>query len=189
LLLPCVKDEIANSLSGVYETVKNRVSLINDELDSDLKDIEVSEFSISLPAPQKIADLIQNIQFRVMDEIESELDTKGMGVQALAVMAVPALASKILSKSQTKRHMAYRGTESFLHPSLMSTQMKIINKPSKRSTVIYATHNWSFVPENEKNILGINKVGRETRLQEFGLIDEAREILHGTLGVQISHSR
>lgn len=89
LLLPSVKLEIAENLSTVYETVKNSISSVNMLLNKYMNEVGLSSFSIRLTAPDRVADLIQDINFRLQDEdeIESELESKGMGIQSLVVTA------------------------------------------------------------------------------------------------------
>jgi hypothetical protein len=98
LILPSVKQEIAEGLSSVYETIKSSIGSVNSSLNSYMNDIGLSPFSIRLSAPEDVAELIQEIKFRVEDEgaVESELDSKGMGIQVFSSYCFNAMVAAIL---------------------------------------------------------------------------------------------
>ena len=58
LILPSVKQEIAEGLSSVYETIKRSIASVNKSLNSYMNDIGLSPFSIKLSAPDNVAELI-----------------------------------------------------------------------------------------------------------------------------------
>ena len=122
-----------------------------------MNDIGLSTFSIRLSAPEEVTELIENIEFRLEDEIESELETKGMGIQALAITASMLWLQQFYEKNHRSVLWLIEEPKSFLHPSLMLAQSKIIDKLSERSTVIYATHALSFVPSKSQLIIGVQK--------------------------------
>jgi hypothetical protein len=85
ILLPSIKHAIADHLSPAYETVKDSIRSLNEQLNKFVDGIGLASFSIKLSIPEVVADLIKNIEFRLEDETETELASKGMGIQAIAL--------------------------------------------------------------------------------------------------------
>jgi AAA15 family ATPase/GTPase len=185
ILLPSVKLEIAETLSTVYEMVKNSISSVNTALNKYMNDIGLSTFSIRLSAPEEVTELIENIEFRLEDEIESELHSKGMGIQALAVTASMLWLQQFYEKNHRSVLWLIEEPESFLHPSLMLAQSKIIDKLSERSTIIYATHALSFVPSKCQLIVGVQKESQRTQLVSYRTAHEATTSLRKLLGLRL----
>jgi energy-coupling factor transporter ATP-binding protein EcfA2 len=185
LLLPSIKLEIAESLSTVYETVKRSISSVNDELNRYMHEIGLSDFSLVLTAPENVSDLIHNIKFNLKDEIESELDTKGMGIQAIAVTASMLWLQRFYRKAHRSVIWLIEEPESYLHPNIMSAQAKILTKLSEDSTVIYATHALSFIPNDVKAIVGLEKNAKITRVILYKTARAAIELIRRALGSKL----
>ena len=188
LILPSVKQELAVNLSSVYETVKSSIASVNISINRYMADIGLSTFAIRLSAPDDVADLIQEIKFRIQDEdlIEGELEAKGMGVQSLAVTASMLWLQQFYMKNGRSVIWLIEEPEFFLHPSLMSAQGKIIDRLSKESSVLYTTHSLSFTPSDRNNIIGVKKEKYRTIVATFRNTYEATESLRRDLGLRLA---
>jgi predicted ATP-dependent endonuclease of OLD family len=77
--------------------------------------------------------------------------------------------------------------ESFLHPSLISAQSKILSKLSEEASVLYTTHSLGFIPSHKNDILGIKKDENRTSCITYRTTFEATESLRKNFGVKLGH--
>jgi hypothetical protein len=184
LLLPSLKQALSENLSSVYETVKSGIRAVNDQLNKYMTELGLSLFQIRLTPPDDVADLIKDIHFRLEDEIESELSSKGMGIQALAMMSSIVWLQELYHRNQVSVVWLIEEPESFLHPSLLTFQKKILGRLSKHATVIYATHALGLIPYDPKAIVGIEKEEKRSIKREFKNNNDATRQLRSLLGVR-----
>src|SRR6516225_3064805 len=85
-----------------------------------------------------------------------------MGIQSLAVTASMLWLQQFYRKRGRSVIWLIEEPESFLHPSLMPAQSKILTKLSEEASVLYSTHSLSFIPASKNDILGIIKENNRT---------------------------
>ena len=119
--------------------------------------------------------------------MESELDSKGMGIQSLAVTASLLWLQQFYRKRGRSVIWLIEEPEFFLHPSLMSAQLKILTKLSEEASVLYSTHSLSFIPGNKNDILGIKKDDNKTHSITYRSTYDATKSIAAESRSRLSH--
>lgn len=176
------KLEDTRAYQDALEKISELQKPVLENLGSDLCDL-VREFlpevkSIRIELPDRAAALRRNSKLYVDDGSETELKSKGDGIQSLTALALTRQAGKDTAQGR-EIVLAIEEPEAHLHPRAIHQLKKVLSEISQTQQVVITTHSPIFV---NKQSIGSNVLVEKKRAKKATAIHQIRE----SLGVRMS---
>ncbi|NML67548.1 ATP-binding protein [Hymenobacter sp. RP-2-7] len=188
LLAPLLRKITADALSSHIPDVASKISDVSNRLNEQLELAGLSNLKASFIIPENsLESFFTNFDFVLEDPAKTPIYEKGMGIQSTALIASFLWITQEMKRQAKNVIWLLEEPESYLHPELSVSCLRILSELEKESLVIKTTHSLSFVPQDPDRIKGvtINSVGR-TEVSSYRTYVEATSSLRRNLGVRFS---
>lgn len=172
--------------SAEYQNALGKISELQqpvlDGLGNNLRDL-VKEFlpevkSIRIALPDRAQALRQNSRLYVDDGTETELKSKGDGVQSLTALALTRQAARDAANGR-ELVLAIEEPEAHLHPRAIHQLKRVLSEISLTQQVVVTTHSPLFV---NKQSIGSNVIVDKKKAKKATSVKQIRDCL----GVKMS---
>ncbi len=187
-LLPHIREYIADLLRDQAEKVGQALSIVSDQISSNLSNAGLGGITCQLELPEKsFVKALSRFDFFINDGERTSYSQKGSGIQAATALGCFGWISRREAQKGKNVVWLIEEPESYLHPALMDSCRKIIRELSDVSGVFITTHAIGFVPADHDRIMQ-TAYGKEggTVFSKFKGYAEATESLRSSLGVRFS---
>lgn len=186
-ILPKIKEDISCLLAEQVENIEKSLNKISDDIAKVLIRSGFDNLSPSFRLPMGgIEGFLGNIDYFLSDPECSDISTKGMGVQSVAMLSAFSWVSNINKKNGKSTIWLVEEPEAFLHPDMGSRCNSLLQELGECSQVFFTTHNVGFIPTDMKSLVGVHVDDKNTMISKYSTYKEAAEQLRGSLGVKLS---
>jgi len=154
-----ILEEIAEILedktSEIHSSLSNIGNSINSILENNCKTKEIN-FIFDIQK-DNIRSLLAKLPIFLQDNHLTKLKDKGMGIQAMAILAALVWVNKKIIINKKNAIWLIEEPESHLHPELQKYCHKLIDKLREESQVFITTHSLGFIGNNVNKLIGVTK--------------------------------
>jgi len=174
--------EASSDYQDALVQISNLQQPVLERLGNNLRDL-VREFlpdvnSIRIVLPDRAQALRQNSRLYVDDGTETELKSKGDGVQSLTALALTRQAAADAAQGR-ELILAIEEPEAHLHPHAVHQLKKVLTEISLTQQVVVTTHSPLFV---NKQSIGSNVIVNKKKAKRAATVKQIRDCL----GVRMS---
>lgn len=187
LLVPFLKRSVANILSDKIQDINNNLKEISDNLDRQLAIAGLPNISAEFKLPNNsIEQFLNNFEFHLSDPNKTEIDRKGMGIQASAILASFVWITNEEAKLNKNTIWLIEEPESYLHPDLASSCHRMLEQLRSISLLVTTTHSLGFVNQDPRKVVGTMINENQTRVIKYDSYLDATASIRKALGVRFS---
>ena len=187
LLIPFIKEHVANALEDKIHEIEQSLSLTASSLTDALNDSGLSDISVKFDIPNKeLTDLISGFEFKLLDPNETTLFKKGVGIQSTAILSSFDWITQKELENGLEVIWLIEEPEAFLHPTLNDVCKKLLYRINAKCLVVVTTHSLSFVPQDPKFTAGVTMEGGKTLVNRYNTYRESTEAIRKAIGVRFS---
>ena len=187
LLLPFIKRAVSRVLDDKILEISASLKEISNHLDSQLASSGLPNIKSSFSIPNdSIEELLSQFEFHLSDPNKTNIDKKGMGIQASAILASFLWITKEEQGLNKKTVWLIEEPESYLHPQLAESCNKILNELHKESLLITTTHSMGFVHQDPQRVVGTSIEENTTKISKYNTYIEATSSIRKSLGIRFS---
>lgn len=187
LLAPFLRRLAAKALQPHVESVLTDLGMVASRLNSQLHAAGLSNLSASFTFPgNSLERLFTNFDFVLEDPAKTPLYEKGMGIQATALLASFLWVTQEQKANGKSVIWLLEEPESYLHPQLSTSCLRILTELEKESLVVKTTHALNFVPQDPEKVRGVFINSSRTEISSFKTFAEATTRLREYLGIRFS---
>ena len=157
LLLPFIKRSVASVLKDKIKDINDNLSEISQTLDEQLRLAGLTHITSHFSLPnESLEELIDRFEFHLSDPNKTEIDRKGMGIQASAILASFLWITKEEAKISKNTIWLIEEPESYLHPELAESCHRMLEKLRSESLLVTTTHSLGFVNQDPSSTVLLN---------------------------------
>ena len=187
LLNPVLRNIAAAAIMpqiSAIETELNRAAGYLNEVfrSAGLDDIEAS-FEVPGGSHER---LLRGFDLMLADPDKTTIFQKGQGIQSIALLASFLWITRVEAKAGKNTIWLLEEPESYLHPELSQSAIKMLEAVRSEALVVLTTHSLAFVPTDPGRIAGTSLVDGRTRVEIFDTYVEATGRIRASLGVRFS---
>ncbi|MEJ2017020.1 MAG: AAA family ATPase [Maritimibacter sp.] len=186
LIEPYLIESVFQSLAPSLSAAQSDLGEIAREVNSHLRDAELSQYQVSFELPNDATDLIRSIGFSILDPQKTPVFDKGMGIQSVSLLGALCWISKREKGNGKTVLWLLEEPESYLHPELLRQSQALIHQLAEDSQVIITTHSLGFIPSEPKHVVGLERGTGWTSATTFSTYAEATDHIRRSLGVRFS---
>nr|MDA3947057.1 AAA family ATPase [Helicobacteraceae bacterium] len=187
LLLPFIKRSVTRVLEDKISDINSNLSDISKTLDAQLKLAGLSHITSHFSLPnESLEDLIDRFEFHLSDPNKTEIDRKGMGIQAAAILASFLWITHEEAKISKNTVWLIEEPESYLHPALAESCHKILEQLRSEALLVTTTHSLGFVNQDPKKVVGTELDKENTKVVQYDSYVEATISIRSAVGVRFS---
>lgn len=185
-ILPHLRESIGGLLQNQLTEVLKSLDLISNGINETmvLSGIDGIRCEFGIPG-SKISEAISSIDFIINDGQKTFGSKKGSGIQAALLFACLEWITKREILSGKNVIWLVEEPESYLHPGLIPSCNRILDKIAETSSMLVTTHALGFIGGHEKT-LGISRSFDGTVINKFKSYSEATAQIRSALGVRFS---
>jgi predicted ATP-dependent endonuclease of OLD family len=186
-LLPFVKRSVSKIIDQKNFEIKEKLSEISGHLDAQLKVAGLGHIKSEFKYPNDSLELLLgSFELHLSDPASTPIDRKGMGIQAASILASFLWITKEEKASGKNTIWLIEEPESYLHPQLTESCLRMLDEIAKESLLVSTTHSLGFVDKNPTKILGTEIVESETKTKNYSNYLDATNSIRRALGVKFS---
>jgi len=187
LLLPFIKRSVTRVLEDKISDINENLNSISKNLDDQLQLAGLPNITSSFSLPNNsLEELIDRFEFHLSDPNKTEIDRKGMGIQASAILASFLWITREESNIAKNTIWLIEEPESYLHPELAEACHRMLEQLRSESLLVTTTHSLGFVNQDPKKVVGTAINGEETKIIQYESYVEATASIRCALGVRFS---
>lgn len=188
LLAPLLRKLTADALSSHIPDVVSKISDVSNRLNEQLELAGLGSLKASFIIPENsLESFFTNFDFVLEDPAKTPIYEKGMGIQSTALIASFLWITQEIKRQGKNVIWLLEEPESYLHPDLSASCLRILAELEKESLVIKTTHSLSFVPQDPDKIKGVTlSANGRTEVSSYKTYVEATSSLRKNLGVRFS---
>lgn len=187
LLLPFIKRSVTRVLEDKIEDINENLAEISETLDEQLRLSGLGHITSHFSLPNdSLEGLIDRFEFHLSDPNKTEIDRKGMGIQASAILASFLWITKEENKIDKNTIWLIEEPESYLHPELAESCHRMLEQLRSESLLITTTHSLGFVNHDPKKVVGTELENEHTKVIQYDSYVEATSSIRNALGVRFS---
>lgn len=187
LLLPFIKRSVTRVLDDKLADINENLSDISKTLDSQLSMAGLPHIKSHFALPNNsMEELIDRFEFHLSDPNKTEIDRKGMGIQASAILASFLWITKEEDKLLKNTIWLIEEPESYLHPELAESCHKMLEQLRSEALLVTTTHSLGFVNQDPKKVVGAAIDNNNTKVIQYESYVEATSSIRKALGVRFS---
>ena len=176
-------EKLSNSLS----VLKSGLKEISESVDTELNSCGISGYTTDFKVPEnQLEKIISGFDFTITDTEETDIFNKGMGIQCTALFSTFSWISKKKKEEQKELIWLIEEPESFLHPELTRSCNQILDNLKDHAYVVITTHSLSFVHQDTKKVIGVEKIEGKTNAIKYKSYPEATKKIRDSLGIKFS---
>lgn len=185
-ILPHLRELVGNILQSQLEKVYGNLSIISNEINSTISSCGIPDVQCEFGIPgSKLSEAISSIDFIVNDGQKTFSNKKGSGIQAALLFACLEWITRREAESGNNLVWLIEEPESYLHPGLIASCNRILDKISENSTMLVTTHALGFI-NNHDRTLGTSRNSSSTVVHRFSNYSAATSQIRAALGVRFS---
>ncbi|AYD45762.1 TPA: AAA family ATPase [Yersinia enterocolitica] len=188
LVMPYLRKVASDKLSNSLQVLKDGLKEISESVDTELRECGIDGYSTEFKVPDdQLEKIISGFDFSITDTEETDIFNKGMGIQCTALFSTFSWISK-KKKTEEDKSLIWliEEPESFLHPELTRSCNKILDNLKDHAYVVLTTHSLSFVHQDTRKVIGVEKVDGKTTPIKFKTYPEATKKIRESLGIKFS---
>ena len=187
LLLPFIKRSVTRVLEDKITDINDNLAEISGTLDKQLHLSGLPHITSHFSLPNgSLEDLIDRFEFHLSDPNKTEIDRKGMGIQASAILASFLWITKEEDKIGKNTIWLIEEPESYLHPELAESCHRMLEQLRSESLLVTTTHSLGFVNQDPKKVVGTELDNEHTKIIQYDSYVEATSSIRSALGVRFS---
>lgn len=187
LLLPFIKRSVTRVLQDKITAINDNLSEISRTLDEQLRLSGLSHITSHFSLPNdSLEELIDRFEFHLSDPNKTEIDRKGMGIQASAILASFLWITNEEAKIAKNTIWLIEEPESYLHPGLAESCHRMLEQLRSKSLLVTTTHSLGFVNQDPKKVVGTELDNEHTKVIQYTSYVEATSAIRSALGVRFS---
>lgn len=187
LLLPFLKRSVVTILEDKVASINGNLEEIASSLDFQLSMAGLPHIKSHFTIPSdSLENLISTFELHLSDPNKTEIDRKGMGVQAAAILASFLWITREESKASKNTIWLIEEPESYLHPQLAEACHRMLEQLRSESLLVTTTHSLGFVNQDPKKVVGTKIEGDQTKIIQYDSYVEATSSIRSALGVRFS---
>ncbi len=187
LLLPFIKRSVTRVLEDKITDINENLKDISNNLDSQLKLAGLPHIKSHFTLPNdSLEELIDNFEFHLSDPNKTEIDRKGMGIQASAILASFLWITREEAKISKNTIWLIEEPESYLHPELAEACHRMLEQLRSESLLVTTTHSLGFVNQDPRKVVGTEIDSDETKILQYDTYVDATSSIRRALGVRFS---
>lgn len=187
LLLPFIKDSIAERLKEKINDIEFGLSTISEVIDKQLESVGLGHIKSHFKIPENsLKNLFSSFEYHLSDPVQTEIERKGMGIQSAAMLASFKWISSEEKRQGRTPIWLVEEPESYLHPELSTACNSMLCSLSEQAHLVTTTHSLGFVPQDPKKLIGTKLHEGYTQVYEFDTYTKATKTIRDSLGVKFS---
>ncbi|WJV53241.1 AAA family ATPase [Prodigiosinella aquatilis] len=188
LLGPYLRNEIAKTISPHINLIETRLNEISSKINENMTACGINGYEIkfNIPNMDNLGDIFSKVNMSINDNVDSDLNRKGMGIQCLSLFSSFGLLSQENKQKGIETIWLIEEPESYLHPSLSRSCHEVLVSLSKNSFILITTHSLSFISNDINKVLEIEKKGPISIAKKHTKISDAVSSIRNNLGVKFS---
>lgn len=188
LVLPYLRKAAANKLLPSYNNLKSGLQEISESINSELSTCGLEVYKTQFKIPEdNLIEIISSFDFSIRDSEETDIFSKGMGVQCAALFSSFKWITEQKQEEGKSVIWLIEEPESFLHPELTRNCKEILDNLTNNSQVIITTHSLAFVESDPNKVIGVTKdLKGNTIPNKYKKYSEATKSIRESLGVRFS---
>lgn len=187
LLLPFIKRSVTRVLEDKITAINDNLSEISKTLDEQLHLSGLPHITSHFSLPNgSLEELIDRFEFHLSDPNKTEIDRKGMGIQASAILASFLWITNEEAKIAKNTIWLIEEPESYLHPELAESCHRMLEQLRSESLLVTTTHSLGFVNQDPKKVVGTKLDNEHTKVIQYESYVEATSAIRSALGVRFS---
>lgn len=185
-ILPHLRESVGNLLQSQLEKISENLSLIANGINSTMSNCGMPDVQCEFGIPgSKLSEAISSIDFIINDGQKTFSDKKGSGIQAALLFACLEWITTREVASGNNLIWLIEEPESYLHPGLIASCNRILDKIAENSTMLVTTHALGFINNHDKT-LGTSRSLSGTIVHRFKSYSAATSQIRAALGVRFS---
>lgn len=187
LVVPALRKQITRALQAHLPVIANELKTTSDSVSDALAAAGLDNYTarIALPAVDS-RSFLGSFDLSLLDPNETSVFSKGMGVQAAAILACMQWVSGQESEEGLQPLWLLEEPEAFLHPGLATNCMNQLTALRESSQLVWTTHSLKFVPADASLVVGTSLEGERTKIVTYNTFLEATRCIRDALGVRFS---
>jgi len=187
LLLPFIKRSVTRVLDDKLADINANLSDISKTLDDQLSMAGLPHIKSHFSLPNNsMEELIDRFEFHLSDPNKTEIDRKGMGIQASAILASFLWITKEENKLSKNTIWLIEEPESYLHPELAESCHRMLEQLRSEALLVTTTHSLGFVNQDPRKVVGTAIDNENTKVIQYESYVEATSSIRSALGVRFS---
>jgi ABC-type transport system involved in cytochrome c biogenesis ATPase subunit len=187
LLLPFIKRSVTRVLDDKLADINENLSGISKTLDNQLSMAGLPHIKSHFSLPNNSMEaLIDRFEFHLSDPNKTEIDRKGMGIQASAILASFLWITKEEAKLSKNTIWLIEEPESYLHPGLAESCHRMLEQLRSEALLVTTTHSLGFVNQDPTKVVGTIINNENTKVIQYKSYVEATSSIRSALGVRFS---
>lgn len=187
LVIPYLRKVASEKLSNSLSVLKSGLKEISESVDTELNSCGISGYTTDFKVPEnQLEKIISGFDFTITDTEETDIFNKGMGIQCTALFSTFSWISKKKKEEQKELIWLIEEPESFLHPELTRSCNQILDNLKDHAYVVITTHSLSFVHQDTKKVIGVEKIEGKTNAIKYKTYPEATKKIRDSLGIKFS---
>lgn len=186
LVLPFIFKRAFSAIEPALEDIRAAMGVTAGTLTSALHKAGLTNMSCSFSFPELPDKLFREAYFNISDPNETNISEKGMGIQSAALLSSFIWITNEEHDMGKNVLWLLEEPESYLHPELAENCRTLLIRLREISQVVTTTHALGFVPQDPKNIVGVERVDGWTKTTTFKTYTEATSRIRRSLGVKFS---
>ena len=187
LVIPYLRKVASEKLSNSLSVLKSGLKEISESVDTELNSCGISGYTTDFKVPEnQLEKIISGFDFTITDTEETDIFNKGMGIQCTALFSTFSWISKKKKEEQKELIWLIEEPESFLHPELTRSCNQILDNLKDHAYVVITTHSLSFVHQDTKKVIGVEKIEGKTNAIKYKSYPEATKKIRDSLGIKFS---
>lgn len=187
LVIPYLRKVASEKLSDSLDILKAGLKEISNSVDMELNTCGINGYTTEFKVPDnQLEKIISGFEFTITDTEETDIFNKGMGIQCTALFSTFSWISKKKKEEQKDLIWLIEEPESFLHPELTRSCNQILDNLKDHAYVVVTTHSLSFVHQDTRKVIGVEKNDGKTLAVKYKTYPEATKKIRESLGVKFS---
>ncbi|MFK4752593.1 ATP-dependent nuclease [Oceanobacter antarcticus] len=187
LLLPFIKRSVSRVLDDKLVDINRNLTGISKTLDDQLSMAGLPHIKSHFSLPNNsMEELIDRFEFHLSDPNKTEIDRKGMGIQASAILASFLWITKEEAKLSKNTIWLIEEPESYLHPELAGSCHRMLEQLRSEALLVTTTHSLGFVNQDPRKVVGTAIDNENTKVIQYESYVEATSSIRSALGVRFS---
>jgi Predicted ATP-dependent endonuclease of the OLD family len=168
---------------GVIEQVLEQTA---GSINLSLSRVGLGQLTCAFKLPTTPEKMLRELQFNIKDPNDTSIFSKGMGVQSAVLLAAFNWITREESSADKAVVWLLEEPESYLHPELATQCNRLIAELRQHAQVICTTHSLAFVPQDPRDIVGVELRNGWTEKRQYRTYHEATDRIRRSLGVKFS---
>lgn len=187
LLLPFIKNSIAQKLEEKINDIESGLKVISNVIDKQLESVGMGHIKSHFRIPDNsLKNLFSSFEYHLSDPVLTEIERKGMGIQSAAIIASFKWISSEEKRQGRTPIWLVEEPESYLHPELSTACNSMLCSLSEEAHLVTTTHSLGFVPQDPRKLIGTKLHEGYTQVNKFDTYTGATKSIRDSLGVRFS---